>query len=79
MILEEVYDVVDKSGNKIGEATWTEVHTKGLLHQNVHGILFSDETKKWTYFKKRSENAAEEAGKYEIAVAGHMISGEKPK
>ena len=54
MILEEVYDVVDKNGNKIGEATWTQVHTKGLLHQNVHGLVFKDDTRKETLIKKRS-------------------------
>lgn len=78
MIKEEVYDVVDKSGNVIGRATWSEVHSKGLLHQNVHGILFKNQSKKQTLIKKRSKIMPQEAGVYEIAVAGHMLSGKTP-
>lgn len=76
-MIEEIYDVVDTKGKKIGTATWTEVHTKGLLHQNVHGILFQDKTRTKTLIKKRTTHAGQEAGKYEIAFAGHMLSGEK--
>ncbi|MDO8618831.1 MAG: NUDIX domain-containing protein [Candidatus Daviesbacteria bacterium] len=78
-MLDEVYDVVDKKGRKIGTATWTEVHTKGLLHQNVHCIVFQDRNLTKTLFKKRVSNSAQEAGKYEIAAAGHMFAGEKPE
>ena len=78
MILEEIYDVVDKNGNKIGKATWTEVHTKGLLHQNVHGIVFKDERRIETLIKKRSANMPQGMGLFEIAVAGHILSGYTP-
>ena len=78
MILEEVYDVVDKNGNKIGEATWTQVHTKGLLHQNVHGLVFKDDTRKETLIKKRSMLQPQEKGLFEISVAGHILSGYTP-
>jgi isopentenyldiphosphate isomerase len=76
--LDEIYDIVDKKGNKIGKANWTQIHTKGLLHQNVHGLLFKNSDLKETLIKRRTISVAQEAGKYEISVAGHMLSGESP-
>lgn len=79
MKLEELYDVVDKNGNKIGEATWTPIHTKGLLHQVVHGLVFKDEKKKEVLVKKRSSIMHQGPGLIEIAVAGHILSGYTPQ
>jgi HAD superfamily hydrolase (TIGR01549 family) len=79
MIQEELYDVVNRHGKKIGMATWTEVHRKGLLHQNVHGIVFEDESRKRTLIKKRNPKMPQESGSIEIAVAGHMLSGSSPE
>jgi len=79
MQLEEVYDVINDQRDKIGTSTWTEVHTRGLLHQVVHGILFSDNSCTKTLLKKRAKINPQELGKYEIAVAGHVLSGETPK
>ncbi|MBI2327235.1 NUDIX domain-containing protein [Candidatus Curtissbacteria bacterium] len=75
----EIYDVVDKRGRKIGSATWVECHTKGLLHQAVHGILFKDKSRKEVLIKRRSLGMVQGPGQWEIAVAGHMISGDTPK
>lgn len=72
----ETYDVIDKHGNKIGEATWKEVHSEGLLHRQVHGILFSDNSLSKTLIKNRTPGQAQESSKKEIAVAGHVISGD---
>jgi len=79
MKFNELYDVVDKKGNKIGVANWTECHTKGLLHQCVHGILFRTDEKKEILMKKRSYKMVQEPGAREIAVAGHLLFGETPK
>ncbi len=43
--MDEIYDVIDKEGNKISTATWTEVHTKGLLHQVAAVLIFKDDSK----------------------------------
>ncbi len=75
MIFNEVYDVVDTSGNKIGTATWTECHTKGLLHQVVHGLVFKDSSKKEVLIKKRGSKMVQGRGLWEVAVAGHMLAG----
>lgn len=78
MRFNELYDVIDKKGNKIGVANWTECHTRGLLHQCVHGILFRTDERKEVLMKKRSYQMVQEPGVWEIAVAGHMLSGTTP-
>jgi isopentenyldiphosphate isomerase len=72
-MVDEVYSVVDRDGNKIGKATWTEVHSQGLLHQTVHGILFKDNTRSKILLKKRTKNADQEPNVLEIAAAGHVL------
>jgi len=78
-MLEEIYDVVDKNCKKIGTATWTQVHTKGFLHQTVHGIVFRDSRLNKTIIKRRTNSVPQEPGKYEISVAGHILSGQTPE
>ena len=75
----EIYDVVDKKGRTIGTASWIECHTKGLLHQSVHGLVFKNKSRKLTLIKRRSTAMVQEPGVWEIAVAGHMISGDSPQ
>lgn len=77
--MDELYDVVDKNGRKIGTATWTECHTKGLLHKNVHGLVFKDNSRKEILIKRRRKDAVQGANQWEIAVAGHILSGKKPR
>lgn len=75
---DEVYDLVDNNGNKIGKATWTEVHIKGLLHQTAHGLLFKDNSRSKILIKKRTKDAVQEPNVLEIAAAGHILSEETP-
>jgi len=78
-MVDEIYDVIDRNGKKIGVGTWEEVHAKGLLHKNVHGILFRDESRSQVLLKKRTSNAFFFPETIEIAAAGHVISGESPE
>jgi isopentenyldiphosphate isomerase len=78
-MVDELYDYFDKNGNKIGVATWTQVHEKGLVHKNVHGIVFKDESKSQILLKKRVSGVFPDPGKIEIAVGGHILSGESPE
>ncbi len=73
---DEIYDVIDKRGNKIGTATWTEVHTKGLLHQAVSVLIFKDSSKKEFLLQRRSKSAAQSPGVWQHAAAGHVKSGD---
>lgn len=79
MKLEELYDVVDQNGKKIGEATWTPIHTKGLLHQTVHGLVFKDKSRRETLIKRRSSKMHQGPNLLELAVAGHVLSGYTPE
>lgn len=78
MKIDGIYDVVDRKGYKIGEAIWMEAHSKGFLHQCVHGIVFRDENKK-NVNQKRSNINPQGTGQFGIAVAGHIISGYTPQ
>lgn len=76
---DEIYDIFDESGVKTGTASWTKVHTEGLLHQVAYGILFESEELSRTLVKKRSEDSEQGPGEYEISVSGHILSGETPE
>jgi isopentenyldiphosphate isomerase len=73
---DEVYDVVDETGNKIGTATWTEVHAKGLLHQCVSALVFKDTTRSETLLQKRSQNMSQNPGLWQHAAGGHVLAGQ---
>lgn len=75
---DEVYDVIDQSGAKIGTATWTEVHTKGLLHPNVSVLIFKDKSKQETLLQRRSSTMHQQPGKWQHAAGGHVLAGETP-
>lgn len=75
---DEVYDIFNKNGKKLGTATWTECHVKGLIHKTVHGILFKDSLRSQILLKKRTPDAVQEPNVIEIAVAGHILSKETP-
>jgi|WetSurMetagenome_2_1015567.scaffolds.fasta_scaffold03652_3 isopentenyldiphosphate isomerase len=75
-VSDERYDFYDQNGKKIGVANWKELHTKGLIHENVQGILFKDNSKSQVLLKRRSSNVDMEPNTIEIAVGGHVLSGE---
>lgn len=79
MKINEMYDILDNSYRIIGQASWTEVHNRGLLHQNVHGILFRNKQKTETLIKRRSKQMVQAPGLLEISVAGHVVSGKTPE
>ena len=79
MAPDEIYDVVDKNGHQLGTASWTECHTKGLLHQCVHGLIFNNKSREKILIQKRSKNAIQEPNKWEASTAGHLVSGETPE
>ena len=70
----EIYDVVDEKDNVTGEATWTEVHAKGLLHRTVAILVFKDKTKKELLIQKRSQKMTS-PGKWENP-GGHVQKGD---
>lgn len=76
--MDEIYDVVDEDGNKIREATWTEVHTQGLLHPTVAVLIFKDSSKKEVLLQKRSEKMRQTPGLWQHSAGGHILAGDTP-
>lgn len=73
---EEIFDIVDESGNILSRAKRSEVHGNPLLmHQSVHCLLFN--SKGELYLQKRSLNKDVQPGKWDTSVGGHVDSGEK--
>ncbi len=52
---DELYDVLESNGNKIGTASWAECHEKGLLHQTAGIFVFKDPSKREMLVQLRSD------------------------
>lgn len=74
--LEELFPIVDESGNITGKAPRGECHGgSGLLHPVVHLHVFNKEG--WLYLQKRPEWKDIQPGKWDTAVGGHVDYGEE--
>jgi isopentenyldiphosphate isomerase len=73
---EEIYDVFDETGVPIGTASWTECHTKGLLHRSASALIFRDESRQETLIQQRSFTMAHFPGLWTHAVGGHLLAGD---
>lgn len=74
--MDEVYDVIDKEGGKIGKATWTEVHAEGLLHQTVAVLIFKDKTRKEILLQKRNAGMKQHPNLLQHSAGGHVLAGD---
>lgn len=73
---EEIFPIVDESGNVIGRATRGECHSGSkLLHPVVHLHLFDSEGR--LYLQRRPEWKDIQPGKWDTAVGGHVDYGEE--
>lgn len=70
----ELLDVVDPSGNVIGQATRERVHREGLLHRAVHALVWHPDGR--ILLQKRSASKACCPGLWDTSVGGHVGSGE---
>ena len=73
-IQDEIYDVVDKMDQVIGQATRREIHQKKLLHRSIHILVFNYQNE--VFLQKRSMSKDENPGLWDISSAGHVDSGE---
>jgi hypothetical protein len=48
----EIYDVVDKMDQVVGQATRREIHQKNLLHRSIHILVFNFQNE--VFLQKRS-------------------------
>lgn len=73
--MEELFPLVDESGNVVGAATRAECHDGSrLLHPVVHLHVFN--TAGDLYLQKRPDWKDVQPGKWDTAVGGHFALGE---
>jgi len=76
MAKEEIFPLVDETGNIIGQATRKECHGGSLLlHPVVHLHIFN--SKGDLFLQKRSLSKDIQPGKWDTAVGGHIDLGEE--
>lgn len=71
---DEIYDVVDKMDQVIGQATRREIHQRNLLHRSIHILVFNSRNE--VFLQKRSMTKNENPGLWDTSSAGHVDSGE---
>ncbi len=74
-MIDEVYDIFNDAWEKIGMATWTEVHARGLLHENATIMIFKDVTKNEFLVQHRGSGMAHDPGKLTNSAGGHLLAG----
>ena len=73
--MEELIDVLDENGNKTGEIlTREQIHKKGLCHRIVVIAIIGQQGN--ILMQQRSKNKAKNPGKWDVAAAGHISSGQ---
>lgn len=76
--MEELIDVLDENGNRIGEIlTKEQIHKKGLCHKIV--VITIIDAKGYILMQQRSKSKAVNPEKWDVTVAGHVSSGETSK
>lgn len=74
----EYLDILDQENRKIGVASRSEAHAKGLIHRVVHCWVISQKQDGiWVWFQQRSHSKSDFPGFYDIAVGGHVDAGEE--
>ncbi len=77
-MLEELFELVDEQGRKVGLATRRQCHgNPKLIHQSVHVHVFDPAGR--LFLQKRSAAKDVQPGKWDTAVGGHMQPGETPE
>lgn len=73
--MQELIDVLDENGNKTGEIlTREQIHKKGLCHRIVVIAIIDEQGN--ILMQQRSKNKAKNPGKWDVAAAGHVSSGQ---
>lgn len=71
----ELFDVVDRKDNVVGQATRAECHRdKKLIHRSIGILVFNDKGE--LFLQKRSTTKDLYPGFWALSVGGHLTSGE---
>jgi isopentenyldiphosphate isomerase len=72
----EMFQLVDRDGNRVGQASRAECHGNPLLiHLVVHLHLFDPAGR--LYLQKRSMSKDTNPGRWDTSVGGHVSAGEE--
>lgn len=75
---DEIFDVVDESGRKVGQALRRECHgNPALIHQSVHVMVTNSQGE--LFLQKRSSIKDIQPGKWDTSVGGHFLPDEQPE
>lgn len=73
--MEELIDVLDENGKKTGEIlTRKQIHKKGLWHRIV--VIAIIDAQGNILMQQRSKSKEKNPGKWDVAAAGHVSSGQ---
>lgn len=70
--MDEIYDVVNKRGRKVGTATGKEVHKLGLLHKTVTIPIYKNKSRKEILVQQRSFAMHTHPGLFTMSAGGHI-------
>ncbi len=74
---DELIDIFTKTGEPSGEVKLkSEAHKTGLYHASVHIWFYTKDRK--ILFQKRADDKDTFPGLWDVSVAGHIGTGEKP-
>ncbi|MBN2288087.1 MAG: NUDIX domain-containing protein [Candidatus Glassbacteria bacterium] len=77
MAAEEIFDIVDEAGRKVGQAARSRVHgDPSLIHRSVHLLVLNSRGE--LYLQKRAGHKDIQPGKWDTSVGGHVGPGESP-
>jgi len=72
---EEIFDVVNRRDEVIGQASRADVHARGLMHRAAHVLLFNSRGE--VFLQKRSLTKDKSPGLWDSSASGHVDSGEE--
>jgi len=74
MMSEEIFDVVNKRDEVVGQATRARVHAEGLMHRAVHVLVFNSRGE--VFLQLRSASKDRSPGLWDSSASGHVDRGE---
>lgn len=77
----EMFDIWDREGRRIGEATRRETHERGLWHRTFQCWIYVNDDDGGTglLFQLRHAEKDTFPGLLDISCAGHLLAGETPE
>lgn len=75
---EEIFDIYDADDRRIGTASRSDAHARGLWHHTFHCWLVrrDGDGRERVLFQRRSRDKDTNPGRYDITAAGHLAAGE---